>query len=251
MGTSLKKRIDHGVGKAIHDWDMILENEKILVGVSGGLDSQVLLHVLFSLKKKAPVHFDILPVHIDAGFEGSFAGDLKKYVDAAYGPLKIEYKNYGVLAHSDKNRENPCFLCSRLRRKRFFELAGELGCKKIALGHTKDDIIETLFINIFYAGKIGTMKPRQSFFDGDLDIIRPLSYVEKTEITRFAKVLNLPEFKNNCPSANTTKRGEIRTMLETMYNHNKHIKGNIFRAMGNIATDYLLDTKNDRHSKST
>jgi len=249
--TGVKKRVDRAVGKAIHDWGMILDNERILVGVSGGNDSQVLLKVLFSLKKRAPVKFDILPVHIDAGFEGSFAKEFDHYIVNTYGSLIIEYKDYGVLAHSDENRENPCFLCSRLRRKRLFEIAKEQGCKKIALGHNKDDIIETLFINICYAGRIGTMKPRQSFFNGALDIIRPLSYVEKKDITRFCKLFNLPEFKNSCPSANKTKRSEIRGLLETLYKHNKHIKGNIFRSMGNIAFDYLLDTKNDRHSKST
>ncbi len=251
MKTGLKKKINRAVGKAVRDWDMILENERILVGISGGKDSQALLKILFSLQKKAPVKFDILPVHIDAGFKDSFAEDLKHYVENAYGALRIEYKDYGVLAHSDENRENPCFLCSRLRRKRLFEIAKEQGCKKIALGHNKDDIIETLFINICYAGKIGTMKPRQSFFKGALDIIRPMSYVEKKDIARFGQLYDLPVFVNNCPSANKTKRIEIRRMLETLYKHNKHIKGNIFRAMSNIATDYLLDTKNDRHPKST
>ena len=251
MKTGLKKKIDRVVGKAIHDWDMILENDRILVGVSGGKDSLVLLKILFSLQKRAPVKFDILPVHIDAGFKDSFAKELEQYIKNEYGALIIEYKDYGVLAHSDDNRENPCFLCSRLRRKRLFEIAKEQGCKKIALGHNKDDIIETLFINICYAGRIGTMKPVQSFFNGALDIIRPLSYVEKNQITLFGQLLNLPEFKNNCPSANKTKRSEIRRLLETLYKHNKHIKGNIFRSMSNIAFDYLLDTKNDRHSKST
>ena len=250
MKTGLKKRIKRAVGKAIHDWDMILENDKILVGVSGGKDSMALLEILFSLQKRAPIKFDILPVHIDAGFEGSFATQLERSVIKAYGALQIEYKDYGKLAHSSENRENPCFLCSRLRRKRLFEIAKQKGCKKIALGHNKDDIIETLFINICYAGKIGTMKPRQSFFNGALDIIRPLSYVEKKDIIGFGKLLNLQEFKNNCPSANNTKRGEIRQLLETLYKNNKHIKGNIFRAMSNVASDYLLDNKNDRHSKS-
>jgi tRNA 2-thiocytidine biosynthesis protein TtcA len=251
MKTGLKKRIDRAVGSAIHDWDMIRENERILVGVSGGMDSQVLLNVLFSLKKRAPVNFDILPVHIDAGFKDSFAKELEHYAVNTYGALKIEYKEYGLLAHSAENTENPCFLCSRLRRKRLFEIAKKQGCKKIALGHNKDDIIETLFINICYAGRIATMKPMQSFFKGALEIIRPLSYVEKKDIIRLGKLLDLPEFKNNCPSANKTKRSEIRGLLETLYKHNKHIKGNIFRSMSNIAFDYLLDTKNDRHSKST
>lgn len=251
MKTSLKKRIHGFVGKAIDDWNMILENDRILVGLSGGKDSQALLKILFSFKKKAPIKFDILPVHIDAGFKGSFAKELETYIENNYGRLKIEYKDYGVLAHSHENRENPCFLCSRLRRKRLFEMAKELGCKKIALGHNKDDLIETLFINICYAGKIGTMKPRQSFFKGNLDIIRPLAYVEKQDIIQFCKLHKIPDFKNYCPSDGRTKRSEIRDLLETLYKHNKHIKGNIFRSMSNIATDYLLNNKNDRYSKST
>ncbi|CCK79536.1 tRNA 2-thiocytidine(32) synthetase TtcA [Desulfobacula toluolica] len=251
MKTGLQKRINRAVGKAIHDWDMILENDRILVGLSGGKDSQALLEILVALQKKAPIRFELLPVHIDAGFEGSFAKDLEYYVENAYGDIKIEYKDYGVLAHSDENRSNPCFLCSWLRRKRLFEIAQEQGCKKIALGHNKDDIIETLFINICYAGKIGTMKPRQAFFNGAIDIIRPLSYVDKEDIIRFGQLFDLPEFKNNCPSANQTKRSEIKNLLETLYKHNKHIKGNIFRAMSNVALDYLLENKNDRHSKST
>ncbi len=229
------------MGKAIFDWNMILDNEKILVGVSGGKDSQVLLNLLFALKKKAPVAFEILPVHIDAGFSGSFAEELGRYVDNTYCRLEIEYKEYGILAHSHDNVENSCFLCSRMRRNRLFEIAKEQGCKKIALGHNKDDIIETLFINMFYAGKIAAMKPRQSFFNGTLDIIRPLSYVEKKDIIRFAQSSGLPEFKNNCPSANKTKRTQIRHMLEDMYKQNQNIKGNIFRSMRNIVPEYLLN----------
>lgn len=243
MKAGLKKKINREIGKAVHEWKMVEKGDRILVGISGGLDSQTLLHRLFSLKKKAPIPFEIFPVHIDPGFEGPFSKRLQAYIEKLYGSLKVEYTNYGTLAHSDENTENPCFLCSRLRRKRLFEIAESLGCKKIALGHNKDDIIETLFINIFYAGKIGTMKPRQSFFKGTLDIIRPLSYVEKKDIRAFCECYDLPEFKNNCPSADKTKRGEVRTMLETMYKHNKHIKGNIFRAMSNVVPEYLLDAK--------
>jgi len=251
LNAGFKKRIYHGVGKAIEDWQMISDGEKILVGISGGKDSQALLKVLYTLKKKAPISFDLFPVHIDAGFKDSFSQELKRHVEANFGPLKIEYKDYGTYAHSEENRESPCFLCSRLRRKRLFEIAKEKGCQKIALGHNKDDLIETLFINICYAGKIGTMKPKQSFFDGELEIIRPLSYLEKEDIKLFGERSGLPVFVNNCPSANKTKRGEIRQMLDELYKNNKHIKGNIFRAMGNVATDYLLDRKNDRHPKST
>lgn len=243
MNRGLKKRILHGTGKAIHDWEMISDEDRILVGVSGGKDSQTLLHLLSALQKKAPVRFDLVPVHIDPGFQGSFVGGLKTHVDENYDSLQVEYTDFGVKAHAAENRENPCFLCSRLRRNRLFEIAREMGCKKIALGHNKDDLIETLFLNIFYAGKIGTMKPKQSFFSGALDIIRPLAYVEKEDIVRFSRMEKLPEFVNNCPSAGLTKRSEVREMLEGLYRKNKNIKGNIFRAMGNVASEYLLETR--------
>ena len=238
----LKKRVNHGVGKAVCDWTMIENNDRILIGVSGGKDSLTLLHFLYSFQQKAPVSFELIPVHVDPGFESSLSADLKRYVDAYYHPLRVEKTDFGLRAHSPENGENPCFMCSRLRRKRLFELAREYGCKKIALGHHKDDLIETLFINMCYAGKLATMKPRQSFFDGNLDIIRPLSYVEGQEIARLSALLNLPVFDNPCPSAGLTKRAEIRQMLEGLYKQNRNIKGNIFRAMGNIARDYLLET---------
>jgi tRNA 2-thiocytidine biosynthesis protein TtcA len=129
--TSLKKRIDHAVGKAIHDWDMILENEKILVGVSGGMDSIVLLDILFSLQKKAPVSFDILPVHIDAGFEDSFAKELERCVKNSHGTIKIEYKNYGVLAHSKENRETPVFCVPASEEKDCLKSQKSRGVKKL------------------------------------------------------------------------------------------------------------------------
>jgi tRNA 2-thiocytidine biosynthesis protein TtcA len=245
LGKGLTKRLMHLLGKAIHDWRMIENNDRILVGISGGKDSLALFHLLVSLKIKAPVAFELIPVYIDPGFDNSFAKKLDSYINERYKDfhqgLVVENTDYGQVAHSDKNKENPCFLCSRLRRKRLFELAREHDCKKLAIGHNKDDLIETLFINIFYAGKIGTMKPNQSFFGGHFNIIRPLSYVEKHEINSFAKVCDLPEFVNTCPSAGHTKRQDVADMLETMYRQNKHIKGNIFRAMGNISAGYLLE----------
>lgn len=246
MGKGLTKRLMHLLGKAIHNWRMIENDDRILVGVSGGKDSLALFHLLVALKKKAPVTFDLVPAYIDPGFDNSFVKELDSYINERYKGvhqgLVVEETDYGRIAHSDENKENPCFLCSRLRRKRLFELAREHGCKKLALGHNKDDLIETLFINIFYAGKIGTMKPNQSFFAGRFDIIRPLSYIEKHEINSFAQLCDLPDFVNTCPSAGFTKRQDVADMLERMYRQNNHIKGNIFRAMGNIATDYLLET---------
>lgn len=228
------------VGRAIHDYQMIASGEKILVGVSGGVDSLTMLKLLYDLRKKAPLDFDLLPVYVDPGFKRGFAEDLKAYVGEKYGSMMVDLTDHGIVAHSLDNLENPCFVCSRLRRKRFFEIAKEQGCSKIALGHNKDDLIETLFINMFFAGKIGTMKPNQSFFNGEINIIRPLSYVEKSDILSMSRLFKFPRFTNPCPSDGSTKRDTVRQLLEDLYKDNCHIKGNIFRSMGRVKTDYLL-----------
>ena len=144
------------------------------------------------------------------------------------------------MGHSEQNRENPCFLCSRLRRKRLFEIADELGCNKLALGHTKDDIIETLFLNICYAGEISTMIPSQTFFKGRFTVIRPLAFVDEDLTRRFAREQKFPYFINPCPSAGVSKRHEIKSILNKRYKSNRKIKGNIFRAMSNVKNEYLL-----------
>ncbi len=234
---NLKKKINHAVGRAIHDYNMIVDKENILIAVSGGSDSLVLLNILSAFKKKAPVDFSIFPVHIDLGFENSFVKELETYVNTYYGALRIDYTDYGVYAHSEDNRENPCFLCSRLRKKRLFEIARELKCTKIALGHHKDDIIETFFINMLYSGRLDSMEPAQSFFNNRFQIIRPLSYLDKDIIQRFCKKAKFPEFNNPCPSDRTSKRNGIRDMLNNLYRQNDHIKGNIFRAMGQVIND--------------
>ncbi len=233
----IQKKVNRAVGKAIHDYNMILDQENLLVGVSGGKDSLALLNILFSFQKKAPVDFNIIPVYIDLGFENSFSRELENYVNENYDTIRIEYTDYGAYAHSDNNKENPCFLCSRLRRKRLFEIAEELECKKIVLGHHKDDIIETFFINMLYSGKLDSMRPEQSFFNGKFQIIRPLCYLEKNEILKFCSKSNIPEFLNPCPSDRISKRETIREMLDNLYQENNHIKGNIYKAMGQIIND--------------
>jgi tRNA 2-thiocytidine biosynthesis protein TtcA len=127
-----------------------------------------------------------------------------------------------------------------LRRKRLFEIADELGCNKLALGHNKDDIIETLFMNICYAGEISTMVPSQTFFQEKFTVIRPLAFADEQLIRKFAKDQKFPEFINTCPSASNSKRREIKFFLQQLYRANKKVKGNIFRAMSNVNMDYLL-----------
>jgi tRNA 2-thiocytidine biosynthesis protein TtcA len=236
----MDRKVNHLMGKAIHDYGMIRHGDRLMVAVSGGKDSLFMLNSLESFRKRAPISFDLVPVHVDPGFDKGFARDLEALVTGFSGSMMVRYTDHGLRAHGSENRENPCFLCARLRRASLFEMAQEQGCSRIALGHNKDDLIETLFINMFFSGRMGTMVPSQPFFDGKLTVVRPLAYVEKKDIVRLAKRLMFPEFINPCPSDGQSKRSEIRKMLQEIYRDNSHIKGNIFRAMGNIEADYLL-----------
>ena len=228
------------MGQALHRYQMISDGDRIVVGLSGGADSLTLMQMLIERLSRIPITYELFAVYIDPGFEGSFAEPLEIYCGKAGFPLRVEYTDYGLLGHSSDNRENPCFLCSRLRRKRLFEIAAELGCNKLALGHNKDDIIETLFMNICYAGEISTMLPVQTFFQQKFTLIRPLAHADEDLIRRFAKDQRFPEFLNPCPTAATSKRREVKLLLKQLYRSNKKIKGNIFRSMSNVKPEYLL-----------
>jgi tRNA 2-thiocytidine biosynthesis protein TtcA len=214
--------------------------DRILVAISGGADSLMMMWMLAERLQRIPINFELFPVHIDPGFAGGFSKALEAIsADAGYR-LRVEYTDYGVQGHSAINRENPCFLCARLRRKRLFEIAAEAGCNKLALGHNKDDIIETLFLNMCYAGEISTMVPCQTMFKGRFRIIRPLAFADGQLIRDFARELGFPEFVNPCPSAGKSKRQEIKKMLKQLYNSNPKIKGNIFKAMSRVKNANLL-----------
>jgi len=234
------KTINRMVGKAIHRYDMISDGDRILVGLSGGKDSLALAWILNERLQRIPIDYELFAVYIDPGFEGGFSESLAAYCKQSGYSLRVEHTDHGLKAHSAENRENPCFLCSWQRRKRLFEIADELGCKKVALGHHKDDIIETLFMNICYAGEISTMKPAQTFFKGLFTVIRPLALVDENTTKRFAREQNFPKFVNPCPSSSNSKRREIKKMLDQLYRDNKKVRGNIFRAMSHVNPDYLI-----------
>ncbi|HSO21223.1 MAG TPA: ATP-binding protein [Desulfosarcina sp.] len=219
---------------------MVDPGDRILVGVSGGKDSTALLWTLAERQRRSPIAYTLFPVYVDPGFEGGFAADLAVRCRDMGLTLRIARTDHGPLAHSEVNRENPCFLCARLRRKRLFEIAHELGCRKIALGHNKDDIIETFFMNICYAGEVSTMRPAQPFFDGRFTVVRPLAFVEEDLIRRFVRQHGWPVFQNPCPSAGRTKRSQIKHLLDQLYRSNPKVKGNVFRAMHHVKPAYLL-----------
>lgn len=232
--------LNRQVGRAQHAYNMIKDGDRVAVGISGGKDSFTLMWVLTERLSRIPIKYELVGIHIDLGFENSNAGQIAAFCKKTGYELCVEHTDFGLIAHSDKNRENPCFLCSRLRRQRLFEAAKRLGCSKIALGHHKDDLIETLFLNMCYSGEIATMKPVQSFFDGEITVIRPLAYVDEKTIQRFSRAMDMPEIHNGCPTSNTSKREEIKQFLQALYKQNSKIRGNLFRSMSRVRTDYLL-----------
>jgi len=240
-----KSRLFHHLKKylelAVMDYGMIEEGDRVLIAVSGGADSLALLSLLATPMVYVP-DFSYLAVHIDSGFDPSFRGfsTLKRFFEENSIPHVMEKSNYGPLAHSEFNRKNPCFLCSRLRRKRLFEIAEEKGCTKIALGHHRNDIIITFLINLFYGREISTMVPKQTVFGGRFHIIRPLSYIREELIKKYAQEQELPVMKNPCPSSETSKRSYIKGLLNDLAKENKDIYDNIWRAFGHVKLDYML-----------
>ncbi|MBN2122964.1 MAG: tRNA 2-thiocytidine(32) synthetase TtcA [Deltaproteobacteria bacterium] len=235
----VSQEMKHLMGKAIHTREMIREGDRVLVAVSGGKDSMALLWLLREHERRVPISYGITAVHVDPGF-GTECGDRMK---AFFSEQGFEYRvirsDIGPRAHGPENGENPCFLCSRLRRKILFELAAELDCTKLAFGHHKDDLIETFFLNVFYGASISTMKPVQELFDGRLTVIRPLYMINESSVRKYARSMDWPQIDLGCPTAGSSKRESIKEMLNGFYRSNRKIRGNIFHALQNVNLKYL------------
>ncbi len=237
----VKKEINRLIGRAIHNYDLIQEDDRILVAVSGGADSLVMLYFLHQWTRKAPIPFTLVPVYLDMGFKAKDTWNrLAEYFSQLALPYHLEETDFGPYAHGHLNRgKSPCFLCSLNRRKRLFQLTQALQCNKIALGHNADDLIETFFINMCYRGEMSTMLPRQEMFNGLITIIRPLALTDKEKVRKAARLLKLPICVNRCPSAGRTKRQAVRELLARMYSMDKKVKGNIRKALFHIRPEYL------------
>lgn len=236
----VEEEIVRQMGKAIHRYRQIEDGDHIAVAVSGGVDSLTLLNLLAERQRRVPITYEMVALHIHLGFDGEGYRPLEDYLSRQGYPYRIDVTEIGRIAHGPGNRENPCFLCSRLRRKRIFEMAHELGCNKVALAHTRDDIVETLLLNMFYSGEMSTMVPFLSLFGGVLAIIRPFAFLSKEKIRDLARRRGYPSWDNACPSMYHSKRWEIRKILKAVETRNPKIMGNILRSMGNIKRDYLL-----------
>ena len=221
------------VGKAILDYQMIKENDRILVAVSGGSDSLSLLKLLNMRKRRIPISFDIIACFIKTNFIDIDEEKVIEYFKKEGIPFLVKELNL-----EKKNLD--CFWCSWNRRKILFETAQIHNCNKIALGHHLDDIVETILMNLFFFGEISAMKPKISFFKDKLEIIRPLCYLEKEELKNFVYNLEIPFADYECPYGKDSRRELVKLIIKETKNRCPYVKKNIFRALGRIKKDYLL-----------
>ena len=229
--------ISKRVGRAIMDYQMLSEGDKIVVAVSGGKDSLTLLRILNDRRKFVPIKYELLAVHIDMGYPCHHPKILAEY-----------FKKRGIKYHIEKidilqgksRKDISCFWCSWNRRKALFEVADRFGCTKVALGHHKDDIIETTLMNMFFHGEISSMSPKQELFKGKIILIRPLAYVEEDMIVRFAKLVDFPQHRCACPNSITSNRTKIASIIQDLKRVCPDVKTNIFRSVKRIKKDYLL-----------
>jgi tRNA 2-thiocytidine biosynthesis protein TtcA len=239
-GYKLPAKLNRKIGQAMHDFSMFSDGDRVLVAVSGGVDSLTLACVLKIWQRKAPIHFDLTAQYIDHGFwrqeEGMNAPGEAIGRQLQELSLDFEVREEWVIEGVDRT----CFLCSRNRRSQLFELARERGYNKIALGHHKDDLIETFLLNAIYSGNISTMVPRQDLFGGTLSIVRPMAYLEKYEVCEIAAGLRLEVVKNLCPLTDNTRREKVRSLLHTLYQDESAAKNSLFAALSNVRKDYLL-----------
>jgi len=240
--TGLSRAANRSIGQAMHDYAMLADTDRVLIAVSGGVDSLVLTWILQYWQRKAPINYKITAIHIDNGFDDSTSRKVAEQLQNIGVPHQVENTEFWQRAASAEDGKSVCYHCARLRRNRLFAIAEEQDFNKIAFGHHKDDILETFFINLLYAGNISTMVPKQRLFEGRVHIIRPLAYLDKKDILEIADSAGILPVKNPCPKDNGSKRQAARKVVASLSRLDPKVKANIFAALSNVRHDYLLNT---------
>lgn len=239
----LKKRIESNVGKAIADYNMIEAGDTVLACISGGKDSYAMLAALMALRERAPISFRLIAMNLDQKQPGFPADVLPKYLDG----LGIEYRiveqdTYSIVKEKIPEGKTTCSLCSRLRRGVIYRTAKELGANKIALGHHRDDIVHTLFLNMLFGGKLKAMPPKLVTDDGAHVVIRPLAYCGEADIARFARGMAFPIIPCNlCGSQKNLQRQKVREMMADWDRRYPGRTESVFTALQNIVPSHLAD----------
>jgi len=239
----LRGRLEHQVGKAIGDFNMIEEGDVVMVCMSGGKDSYTMLEILRALQKRAPIDFKLIAMNLDQKQPGFPDHVLPEYFKSIGVEYRIETQDtYSIVKEKIPEGKTTCSLCSRLRRGIIYKVAGELGANKIALGHHRDDMIETLFLNMFFGGKLKAMPPKLVTDKGDHIVIRPLAYCAEKDIAKFARGMEFPIIPCNlCGSQENLQRQNIKEMLTQWELQYPGRSQTIFTAMQNVKPSHLLD----------
>jgi tRNA 2-thiocytidine biosynthesis protein TtcA len=241
--NKLHKRLCRLVGQAIGDFNMIEDGDKVMVCLSGGKDSYALLDILMTLRERAPIHFDIVAVNLDQKQPNFPPEVLPAYLTKLDIPFHIENQDtYSIVKRLIPEGKTTCSLCSRLRRGILYRVADELGCTKIALGHHRDDILETFFLNMFFGAKIKGMPAKLVSDDGKHVVIRPLAYVKEADTERYAEVKQFPIIPCDlCGSQENLQRKQIKAMLRDWEKKYPGRVENIFSSLSTVVPSHLMD----------
>jgi len=241
--NKLEKRLRRQVGEAIADFDMIRPGDRVMVCLSGGKDSYGLLDILLKLREHAPLDFEIIAVNLDQRHPGFPEHVLPAYLSKLGIPFRIEVEDtHSVVKRLIPDGRTMCSLCSRLRRGVLYRVASELGATRIALGHHRDDIVETFFLNLFFGGQLKAMPPKLVSDDGKHVVIRPLAYVEEADLARYAEVRQFPIIPCDlCGSQENLQRKQVKAMLREWEKRFPGRVQTIFASLGRITPSHLLD----------
>ena len=241
----LETRLCRLVGQAVADYHMIEDGDRVMVCLSGGKDSYGMLEILLSLRSRAPIHFELIAVNLDQKQPGFPAHVLPNYLTRRGVPFHIETRDtYSVVKRLIPPGQTTCSLCSRLRRGHLYRIATELNATKIALGHHRDDILETLLLNLFFTGKLKAMPPKLRSKSGRHVVIRPLAYVKEADLERYASLQQFPIIPCDlCGSQENLKRKQVKTLLGEWNQRFPGSKDSMFAALSNVSPSLLLDRR--------
>jgi tRNA 2-thiocytidine biosynthesis protein TtcA len=251
--SDVSKKLLRDMGRAITEHQLIQDGDRLLVAMSGGKDSYAMMTLLEDLRPRAPVSFELVAVHVDQGQPGYDGAPLRAWLENFGVPFHIVTEDtYSIVIDKTPEGKTYCALCSRLRRGVLYSTAKRLGCNKVALGHHRDDTVETLLLNMFFAGKLSAMPAKLLNDEGDIEVIRPLIYCAEDQLAAFAREQAYPILPCNlCGSQEQAQRKQMKALLGNLEKTHPHVKQSVLAALSNVSPTHLLDPTIGRIAEKT